>query len=249
MTTNYDDGHTAEQYKKSKKQPWRSRIESYSLLKRIGDIRGKKVVDAACGEGHFTRKLRQLGAAEVVGFDVSERMIELAQAQEASDPLGIEYRVVDVRTIVPQQDFDLAVSAWLLVYAHDRAELASMCEGLACWLRPGGRFVTFTTNPDVYFFNPIPDYSKYGFQIKLADHLFEGAPIVWNSRLDGSDLEIENYYLPISAYESALKDAGFREFKVHHIELGPHPQGADDSDYWKDFLDYPTAILIDCVKT
>lgn len=249
MTTNYDEGHIAEQYKQAKEQPWRSRIETYSLLKLIGDIRGKKVVDVACGEGYFTRKLRRLGAAEVVGFDVSERMIELAQAQEASDPLGIEYRVADARAVAPSQDFDLAVSAWLLVYAHDRAELASMCEGLACWLRPGGRFVTLTTNPDMYFFDRLPDYGKYGFQMKLADRVFEGAPITWNINLDGPDLEIENYYLPVAAYESAFENAGFREFKVRQIELGPNPQGADDSEYWKDFLDYPTAILIDCIKT
>lgn len=248
MTTNYDEGRIAEQYKRVKEQPWRSRVETYSLMTLLGDIRGKKVVDVACGEGYFTRKLHQRGAAKVVGVDSSERMIELARAQEANDPLGIEYRIQDARRIVPPQDFDLAVSAWLLVYARDRAELACFCQGLACWLRPGGRFVTFTTNPGVYFFDPPADYRKYGFQIKLADHVFEGAPIVWSADVDGSHLEIENYYLPIAAYESALQDAGFRDFKVHPLELGPDPQGVDDSDYWSDFLKYPVAILIDCVK-
>src|SRR5262245_49488868 len=147
MTTDYNQGRIAEQYQKAKEQPWRGRIETYSLLKRIGDLKGKNVIEIACGEGYVTRKLRQLGAAKVVGVDIAERMIELARAQEAAAPLGIEYRVEDARTLVPQQDFDLAVSAWLLVYAHDRAELAAMCQGLARRLRPGGRFVTFTTNP------------------------------------------------------------------------------------------------------
>ena len=45
-------------------------------------------------------------------------MIELARAQEASDPLGVEYVVHDAREVVMEKDFDLAVSAWLLVYAH-----------------------------------------------------------------------------------------------------------------------------------
>ncbi len=124
-----------------------------------------------------------------------------------------------------------------------------MCRGLACWLRPGGRFVTITTNPDVYFFKPPPDYRKYGFEMKLADHVFEGAPIRWTHHLDDSDLEIENYYLPIAAYESAFVEAGFRNFKVHPLELGPDPQAGDDSPYWQDFLKYPIAILMDCVKT
>jgi len=249
VTTDYNQGRVAEQYQKAKQQPWRWRIEAYSFMKRIGDLRGKKVVDVACGEGHFTRRLREAGAAEVVGFDVSERMVELARAQEAEQPLGIEYRVADARAIVPQHDFDLAVSAWLLVYAQNRQELEQMCRGLACWLRPGGRFVTFTTNPDVYSFQPRPDYRKYGFEIKLADHTFEGAPILWTIHLeDDSPLDIENYYLPVSAYESAFRDAGFRNFAVHRPELSPDPQSSGDHPFWSDLLNHPPAILIDCVK-
>lgn len=68
----------------------------------------------------------------MVGLDISERMIDLARAQEAKEPFGIEYWVEDAGTIVPQQDFDLAIAAWLLVDAHDRTELACMC-------RRGGR--------------------------------------------------------------------------------------------------------------
>jgi 2-polyprenyl-3-methyl-5-hydroxy-6-metoxy-1,4-benzoquinol methylase len=249
MTTDYNKGRVAEQYKEAKEQPWRSRVEEYSLMKLLGDLKGTRVVDVACGEGYFTRRLRQAGAAKVSGFDIAERMIELARAQEANDPLGIDYWVEDVAASGPQQDFDLAVSAWLLVYAHTRAELASMCRGLARRLRPGGRFVTFTTNPELYFFKPLPDYRKYGLEVKLADHVYEGAPILWTFPLSDSSLDIENYYLPVSAYESAFGDAGFRDFKVHQPELAPDPEAGDDRAFWADFLNYPPAILIDCVKT
>lgn len=248
MKTDYNQGHIAEQYQEAKRQPWRSRVESYSFLNLIGDLRGKKVVDMACGEGHFTRLLRKSGAAEMAGFDLSERMIELARAQEKESPLGIVYRVEDARSVVPQQDFDLAVSAWLLVYARDREELRQMCRGLACWLRPGGRFVTFTTNPDVYSFKPRADYRKYGFEIKLDDETKEGAPILWTIHLKDSSLDIENYYLPVSAYESAFRDAGFSEFKVHGLKLAPNPEGVDDRDFWADLIDSPPAIMIECVK-
>ncbi len=173
MTTNYNHGHVAEQYRKAKEQPWRSLVETYTFMKRIGDLRGKKVLDVACGGGHFTRRLREGGASQVVGLDISERMIAQARSLEEQEPLGIEYQVEDARSVVPQQDFDLLVSAWLLVYAHDRPELASMCEGLASRLRPGGRLVTLTTNPDLYAFQPPPDYRKYGFTMTLADHVYE----------------------------------------------------------------------------
>jgi toxoflavin synthase len=245
MVTDYNQGRIAEQYQQAKAQPWRSRVETYSFLRLIGDVEGKRVLDVACGEGHFTRIMRQAGAAEVVGIDISDRMIELARAQEARAPLGIEYRVEDAR-MVGQPDFDLVVSAWLLVYARTRGELVQMCRGLASRVSSGGRFVTVTTNPGVYDFDFVPDYRKYGLEMALADHVFDGAPISFTLLLQDSTLEIENYYLPIAAYESAFSQAGFRDFAVHMPELSPDPDG--EPGYWDDFLRYPILILMDCVK-
>jgi toxoflavin synthase len=245
MTTDYN--MIAQQYKECKEHPWRSRIETYSLLKRIGNIEGKKVLDVACGEGFYTRKLRQAGADEVVGIDLSEAMIRLALAQESRDPLGITYRVEDACAESVRQEFDLAVSAWLLVYARNQVELSAMCRGLASRLKSGGRFLTFTGNPNLYTFKHA-DYRKYGFSIKLTDRAYEGAPIVWTVHLDDSSFEIENYYLPIEAYESAFIEAGFRDFAVHLPEVSPNPYGVNDEQFWSDYLTQPPAVLIDCVR-
>ncbi|MCX2933077.1 class I SAM-dependent methyltransferase [Mycobacterium sp. CVI_P3] len=127
----YNQGDTAKQYKKTKTLPVRTRIEAYSFLKHIGDVQDKKVLDVACGAGDYTRILRRAGADPMVGFDVSEKMIALAREEDAREPLGIEYSVADARVAVAQQDFDLAVAAFLLVYARARDELATMCHGRA----------------------------------------------------------------------------------------------------------------------
>jgi toxoflavin synthase len=246
MVTDYNENRIAEQYQQAKAQSWRARAETHSFMKLIGDVEGKRVLDVACGEGHFTRMLRNAGAAEVVGIDISERMIALARGQEARQPLGIEYRVEDARAVVGQAHFDLVVGAWLLVYAQSRAELGQMCRGLASRLRSGGRFVTVVNNPAVYGFDPLPDYRKYGFELSLADRAVEGALTKVILLLDDSTLEIENYYMPVAAYETALAQAGFRDFAVHLPEVSRAP--ADDPGYWDDLLKYPSFILLDCVK-
>jgi 2-polyprenyl-3-methyl-5-hydroxy-6-metoxy-1,4-benzoquinol methylase len=95
MDTDYD--RIAEQYQRGARlQPWRTHIERYTLLRMVGDIAGKVVIDLACGEGYYTRALRQQGAARIVGVDLSRAMIGLAEAEEARRPLGVEYRVGDV---------------------------------------------------------------------------------------------------------------------------------------------------------
>jgi toxoflavin synthase len=49
VTTDYDP--IAEQYKRSKLQPWRTHVESYTLMSLLGDLSGTSVVDGAGGAG------------------------------------------------------------------------------------------------------------------------------------------------------------------------------------------------------
>ena len=176
MTTNYDP--IAEQYKRSKQQPWRTRIEAFTLMRLIGDPTNKAVVDIACGEGFYTRTIRQRGAAKVTGVDPSEKMIGLARASEAQQHLGIDYVVGDGRDPGLAAEYDLAIAAYFLNYAHDRAELNAMCSGIARCLRPGGRFVTVNSNPACDF-AAAPSYRKYGFEAAVVGPFREGAPITW----------------------------------------------------------------------
>jgi SAM-dependent methyltransferase len=244
MPTDYDDGHTAALYRRAKEQPWRSRVEGPSFLRRIGDVRGLAVVDLACGEGHYTRLLRRAGAARVLGCDLSERMIDLAREGEAREPLGIEYRVADALVPAPSADFDLAVAAWLLVYARNRAELADLARGLASWVRPGGRVVTLTGNPEIARLRPPPDYRKYGFEYRCDNPEVEGSPVVWTTHLGDASFDIENAYHPLSASVEALRTAGFRDVAVHGLELAPSPDGTDDSPFWADLITHPVALIL-----
>lgn len=46
---------------------WRAHVEAFTLMKLIGDPAGKVVIDIACGEGFYTRMIRQRGAGKVTG--------------------------------------------------------------------------------------------------------------------------------------------------------------------------------------
>ena len=249
MVTDYDEGDTAELYRRAKNTLPIYQVDTYSLMQRTGDVSGCRVLDVACGEGHFTRLLRSAGAAQAVGLDVSEEMIRLARRQEAAEPLGIEYMVGDARTVAdPPQDFDIAVAAFLLVYALSRDELAAMCQGLASRVRQGGRFVTITVNPAVYHFDPTPDYRKYGFDMRLADHAYDGAPINFSVLLPDATLEIENYYLPVQTYREELQSAGFTDVRVYGLALPPGAEADHEPGFWDELLARPVFVLFDCVK-
>src|SRR5712691_9019652 len=130
VTTDYDP--IAEQYKRAKLQPWRTYVESYTLMDLLGDLSGKSVVDVACGDGYYTRRLRAHGAARALGVDLSERMIELARAQEREHRLGIDYEVGDGRDLRLPAQPDIVAAAYLLNYARDRAELGAKIGRASC---------------------------------------------------------------------------------------------------------------------
>ena len=69
----------AEVYQDSKQLPFREYIEAHSLFEILGDIRGATVLDLACGDGFYTRQIKQAGTLEVTGVDLSAEMIKLAE--------------------------------------------------------------------------------------------------------------------------------------------------------------------------
>jgi SAM-dependent methyltransferase len=55
---------------------------------------GRMVLEIACGNGNFSRRLAQLGA-RVVAFDFSEKFIERARLKNSEYAGSIEYHVID----------------------------------------------------------------------------------------------------------------------------------------------------------
>lgn len=245
MTTDYNP--IAEQYRRAKQQPWRAYVEAFTLMQLVGDPTGKAVIDIACGEGYYSRMLKHRGAARVVGVDLSEGMIALARQAEAQQRLGVEYVVGDARSLEFDGTFDLAVAAWLLNYAHDRAELDAMCAAVARCLKPGGRFVTVNSSPACDF-SAAPSYRAYGFETSVIGAFGPGAPITWTFHLEDGPFGIENYFLDLPAHEAALREAGFATVRWHQPRVAPEGEAALGRDHWTTLLENPPFIFIECVK-
>jgi ubiquinone/menaquinone biosynthesis C-methylase UbiE len=245
MTTDYDP--IAEQYKRSKLQPWRTHVESFTLMALLGDLSGATIVDVACGEGYYTRLLRARGASKVRGVDLSAHMVELARAQEAQHSLGIEYLVGDARDLGLAPEHELVVAAYLLNYARDRAELRAMCRSLARCLKAGGRFVTVNQSA-MLDFRSAPSYRAYGFETTATGEWREGTPISWTFYLDDGPFSIENYHLDVATHEEELRSAGFREVRWHAPRLSPEGESAFGREFWATFLDHSPITFIECVK-
>jgi SAM-dependent methyltransferase len=241
-TTQYDA--IAGPYQRSKRSPIRQYVESYSFFTLLGDVDGRTVLDLACGEGFYTRRLRERGARRAVGVDISPAMIELARAQDDS-PAGIEYLVRDVQDLPPLGPFDIVCAAYLLHYARDVTELRRMCRSIARQLPPGGRFVAINENPDQAE-QAYAGYLRYGFSKSVATPRREGSPITY-AMISGRELfRFVVYHFERATYEQALADAGFTDVRWHALRLDPEGLARLGPDYWSEYLGNPPVAGLTC---
>ena len=125
-----------------------------------------------------------------MGVDISEKMIELAEKAEKTNPLGIDYHDQDVIDLDIQQTFDLISAGYLLNYAKNHEELVAFAKSISRHLKPGGRFVTINSNPD--FRAPAEVLRKYGFT-RQNESWAEGSPITYRFfQDDDSHFDIVN---------------------------------------------------------
>ncbi len=240
--TQYDA--IAAAYQHSKRSPIRHYLESYSLFRMLGDVGGKDVLDLACGEGFYSRQLRQRGARRVLGVDISAAMIALARSQESGAD-GIDYRVGDAGDLPGLGPFDVVCAAYLLHYARDVDELSRMCSSVARQLAPGGRFVSINENPgqpeDRY-----GGYLRYGFSKSVATPRHEGSPITY-AMVSGREIfRFEVYHFERDTYERLLGAAGFRDIRWDAVGLDPAGLAAMGEGYWQEYLDNPPIIGLSC---
>ena len=235
----------ADAYRDSKRLPFREYIERYTLFEMLGDVRGKKVLDMACGDGFYTRLLKQAGASGVTGVDVSAEVIRLAEQEELRHPLGCAYLHQDVTAVEPSGSVDLVVAMYLLNYARTGEQLRRFCQVCHDALRPGGRFVGFNDNVR----NPSSgtvSWKKYGLEKSCASLLKEGDVILYTvTNADGRQFKFKNFFLTPNTYRNAFQKAGFQDFQWVNLSLHPTQQS---NPFWNDFMTSPPVIAFAAVR-
>lgn len=73
------------------------------------DIKGKDILELACGTGEMTRRLSKMGY-KVLGTDLSQEMLEIAQEKSYEANLKIQYVQQNMTSIELFQKYDVIIS-------------------------------------------------------------------------------------------------------------------------------------------
>jgi SAM-dependent methyltransferase len=191
-------------------------LENHFILKHVGSLRGKKLLDIGAGLGESSVYFALQGA-DVTTTDVSPRMVETALAlgrKYGVDLEGVVGRAEDLN--VPCGGYDIVYVANTIHHVRDRALLFRQIERA---LKPGGRF--FSWDPLAY--NPIINiYRRIATKVRTEDE----------HPLTTADVECARKYFP-NLQHREFWVSSLLLFLKYYAKDRIHP---NDERYWKRIL-------------
>lgn len=115
-----------------------------------GGLAAKQVLDVGCGGGILSESMSQKGA-DVMGIDMGEAPLKVAELHALESGAQVHYRKVPVETLAQERpaSFDVITCMEMLEHVPDPASVVQACCDL---VKPGGWvfFSTLNRNPKSY---------------------------------------------------------------------------------------------------
>ena len=214
---------------------------------------GETVLDVACGNGVFSRRLAQLGA-RVVAIDFSEKFVELAKARTEKTGCGVEYLVTDATDekqmlTLGEGRFDAAVCNMALM---DMAIIDPLMRALRRLLKPNGRFV-FSVQHPAFNSNAVTlvleEEDREGalvetYSVKVSSYLH--VPPGMGGGMPGEPVPHPYFHRPLSELFGACFRAGFVVDGMEEPSFAK-PEGGSRSATiglsWENFAGIPPVLV------
>lgn len=240
-------------HKWTKKQVESAAIPNYSklyvikpaLLKLLGNLKRKKLLELGCGNGFWLRILNSKGAV-CTGIDKSKNQLEKARVENIKRKINISYNLMDISNLrgVGSNRFDVVLLEKVLLEVPNLSKIRKILKEAFRVTKKGGFVLVSELHPVAVHFNlpnvkPSREYSyfKSGSGIKIASQR-AGKGLVKTYYTD--------YHWTFEDLCNAVTDAGYKITAVSE----PRPSESVIKKY--PYLRYrkndPLALMIRAVK-
>jgi SAM-dependent methyltransferase len=221
---------------------WTQAAEHAHFMRLLPALEGKRVLDLGCGMGQLAAHLAEAGAAEVIGVDISERMLALAAAAHAH-PRVTYLRDAIERVTFPADRFDLVVSSLAFHYVEDYGGLVRR---IAEWLAPGGVLVYSTEHPIYTAIDPATGWALDSDGKRMHWALDRYADEGWRDQhwfVEG----VRKYHRTVATLLNGLVDAGLAVERV--LEPVPDEETLHRRPDFVDEYRRPTFLLVRAARS
>jgi ubiquinone/menaquinone biosynthesis C-methylase UbiE len=193
----------------------REQLINPDIFALLGNLQGKDVLDAGCGEGYLARLIKSQGARTVVGIDYCKPLLRRALTIETQYPQSINFLHMDYQHMhaLGDNSFDYVVSNMVLM---DIPDYVAAIRETSRVLRPEGVFVCSIIHP--CFITPDSNWcqceadknvwhvNKY-FDRLCHEQIFPAATKAY--RFTAADNPPYIFHRPLADYVGALVKQGF----------------------------------------
>ena len=218
-------------------------IEAPIITAMLPELTGRKVLDIGCGMGQHAMQYAKLGAASVLGTDISEKM--LAYAAEHNTAENITYRKLAFEELEEITDrFDVITSSLAFDYAQDFEGLMKKINAL---LADDGVLVFSMSHPMATAWDGV--YDRFT-RTETGERLYAnirnyGVEGVRHVRWVVDDYEV--YHRRISTLINEITAGGFNIEECRESEL-PTEIIREHSDLFGGVIHRPDFIFFRCSK-
>jgi 2-polyprenyl-3-methyl-5-hydroxy-6-metoxy-1,4-benzoquinol methylase len=164
-----------------------------ALFVLLGDVHGKTMLDAGCGQGYLCRLLARRGA-RITGIEPAQLWYAYAWQREQQEALGIQYVQDDLSTWTPEPErYDWVIANMVFMDIPDYLPALHNCVAA---LKPGGGLIFSLLHP--CFEESGSAWAGKGY-VEIRDYFCE-RPVA----------QSYGYYIhrPLSAYLNSVIQAG-----------------------------------------
>jgi len=209
---------------------------TFSLL---GNVKGKKILDAGCGTGVYSKMLAEKGA-KVTGIEISENMVEIAK--EHCKDLGVKFDKGSVDELPYEDDsFDIIVASLVIHYFVDPTEVFKEFHRV---LKKDGILV-FSTNHPVN--SCIDEFTKYKNKSAIImSNYFERRKFYWS--FHETEMKIPSYHFTFEDLFDFISKNGFQIECIREARLSKDAEKILGKERYNKWKNIPTFIVLRCRK-
>jgi ubiquinone/menaquinone biosynthesis C-methylase UbiE len=217
-----------------------------TLIKHIGDVQNKTILDYGCGSGHFSRTLKAMGARHIIAADISAPVIELARRLDETARIQYVQMEENNLSFLSTESVDIAVANLVFMMIPTAQEMLQSLQEIQRVLHARGTFLYLITHP-CFVEKGAHDY----YNVFDTDYRYmqEGAAYRFVLQdADGNDVNEKfiDYHHTLTTYINTTLRAGFQLVSIEEITYTDAL--IEKYALSKTFQTFPQALLVECIK-